>query len=484
MFLSQCALRMYLSSSLRHLTTTRGSCSKLFVGGLSYDTNEPVLKNEFEKYGEVLHVRVICDHKSGKSKGYGFVVFDSEEAAATALASMDNQVKHQKLKTLHLLFRIVTVCNSNSLVQLLLFDVSRRDLRGCHFRFQASEVFERMVRISVLNDALKSMFNAEKRGKRQVMIRPSSKVIIKFLIVMQKHGYIGEFEYVDDHRSGKIVVELNGRLNKCGVISPRFDVGVKEIEGWTARLLPSRQFGYIVLTTSAGIMDHEEARRKNVDSISMAAPPARGRADYDYLIKLLLIGDSGVGKSCLLLRFSDGSFTTSFITTIGIDFKIRTIELDGKRIKLQIWDTAGQERFRTITTAYYRGAMGILLVYDVTDESSFNNIRNWIRNIEQHASDNVNKILVGNKADMDESKRAVPTSKGQALADEYGIKFFETSAKTNLNVEEVFFSIAKDIKQRLTDTDSRAEPATIRISQTDQAAGAGQATQKSACCGT
>ncbi|KAJ4878966.1 40S ribosomal protein S15a-1 [Raphanus sativus] len=126
------------------------------------------------------------------------------------------------------------------------------------------ELKEKMVRISVLNDALKSMFNAEKRGKRQVMIRPSSKVIIKFLIVMQKHGYIGEFEYVDDHRSGKIVVELNGRLNKCGVISPRFDVGVKEIESWTARLLPSRQFGYIVLTTSAGIMDHEEARRKNV----------------------------------------------------------------------------------------------------------------------------------------------------------------------------------------------------------------------------
>ncbi|KAL5669814.1 hypothetical protein ACJX0J_022035, partial [Zea mays] len=98
-----------------------------------------------------------------------------------------------------------------------------------------------MVRVSVLNDALKSMYNAEKIGKRQVMIRPSSKVIIKFLTVMQRHGYIGEFEYVDDHRSGKIVVELNGRLNKCGVISPRFDIGVKDIEGWTARLLPSRQ---------------------------------------------------------------------------------------------------------------------------------------------------------------------------------------------------------------------------------------------------
>ncbi|KAG5550125.1 hypothetical protein RHGRI_015169 [Rhododendron griersonianum] len=191
-----------------------------------------------------------------------------------------------------------------------------------------------------------------------------------------------------------------------------------------------------------------------------------------------------VGKSCLLLRFSDGSFTTSFITTIGIDFKIRTIELDGKRIKLQIWDTAGQERFRTITTAYYRGAMGILLVYDVTDESSFNNIRNWIRNIEQHASDNVNKILVGNKADMDESKRAVPTSKGQALADEYGIKFFETSAKTNLNVEEVFFSIGRDIKQRLAETDSKVEPQAIRINQQDQAGGAAQVAQKSACCGS
>ncbi|KAL3598951.1 hypothetical protein D5086_006869 [Populus alba] len=106
-----------------------------------------------------------------------------------------------------------------------------------------------MVRVSVLNDALKSMYNAEKRGKRQVMIRPSSKVIIKFLLVMQKHGYIGEFEFVDDHRAGKIVVELNGRLNKCGVISPRFDVGVKEIETWTARLLPSRQ-GVVVLFIS------------------------------------------------------------------------------------------------------------------------------------------------------------------------------------------------------------------------------------------
>lgn len=120
-----------------------------------------------------------------------------------------------------------------------------------------------MVRMSVLADALKSINNAEKRGKRQVMIRPSSKVIIKFLTVMMRHGYIGEFEVVDNHRSGKVVVNLTGRLNKCGVISPRFDVPIRKMEKYTSSLLPSRQFGFLVFTTSSGIMDHEEARRKH-----------------------------------------------------------------------------------------------------------------------------------------------------------------------------------------------------------------------------
>jgi len=145
---------------------------------------------------------------------------------------------------------------------------------------------------------------------------------------------------------------------------------------------------------------------------------------YDYLIKLLLIGDSGkeisfvfeqnflnltiftgVGKSCLLLRYSDDSFTSSFITTIGIDFKIKSILCGDSKVKLQIWDTAGQERFRTITTAYYRGAMGILLVYDVSDEESFTNVRNWMRQIDQNAAENVNRILIGNKADVDPTER-------------------------------------------------------------------------------
>uniref|UniRef100_A0A0R3RU64 Ras-related protein Rab-8A n=1 Tax=Elaeophora elaphi TaxID=1147741 RepID=A0A0R3RU64_9BILA len=166
---------------------------------------------------------------------------------------------------------------------------------------------------------------------------------------------------------------------------------------------------------------------------------------YDYLFKLLLIGDSGVGKTCVLFRFSDDSFNNSFISTIGIDFKIRTIELDGKKIKLQIWDTAGQERFRTITTAYYRGAMGIMLVYDITNEKSFDNIKNWIRNIEEHASSDVDRMIIGNKCDVEE-RRQVSRERGEQLAIEYGTKFMETSAKANINVEEAFFTLARDIK--------------------------------------
>merc|ERR1711884_609384 len=125
-----------------------------------------------------------------------------------------------------------------------------------------------MVRMNSLADCLKCINNAEKRGKRQVMVRPCSKVVIRFLTVMMKHGYIGEFEVVDDHRAGKIVINLTGRLNKCGVISPRFDVAINEIEKWTNNLLPSRQFGYVVLTTYGGIMDHEEARGKHLGARS------------------------------------------------------------------------------------------------------------------------------------------------------------------------------------------------------------------------
>uniref|UniRef100_A0A3P8RHQ4 Ras-related protein Rab-13 n=1 Tax=Amphiprion percula TaxID=161767 RepID=A0A3P8RHQ4_AMPPE len=165
---------------------------------------------------------------------------------------------------------------------------------------------------------------------------------------------------------------------------------------------------------------------------------------YDYLLKLLLIGDSGVGKTCLLFRFSEDAFNTTFIATIGIDFKIRTIDIEGKKIKLQDLvsfnlDTAGQERFRTITTAYYRGAMV---------SHSFDNIRNWIRNIEEHASADVEKMVLGNKCDMND-KRQVSRERGEKLAIDYGIKFLETSAKSGINVEEAFFTLATDIMSPL-----------------------------------
>ena len=120
-----------------------------------------------------------------------------------------------------------------------------------------------MTLMSTLNNALSNISGAERRGKRQVLIRPSSKVIVKFLQTMQKHGYIGDFEIIDDHRRGKIVVNLNGRLNKVGVISPRYDISSDNYEKWVGSLLPSRQFGFIVMTTSLGIMDHEEAKKRH-----------------------------------------------------------------------------------------------------------------------------------------------------------------------------------------------------------------------------
>lgn len=165
---------------------------------------------------------------------------------------------------------------------------------------------------------------------------------------------------------------------------------------------------------------------------------------YDLLFKLLLIGDSGVGKTCLLFRFSDDAFNSTFISTIGIDFKIKTVELGGKKIKLQIWDTAGQERFHTITTSYYRGAMGIMLVYDITNAKTFDNISKWLRNIDEHANEDVEKMILGNKCDM-EDKRQVAKDRGDNIAREHGIPFLETSAKANVNVEQAFMELAQAI---------------------------------------
>lgn len=162
----------------------------------------------------------------------------------------------------------------------------------------------------------------------------------------------------------------------------------------------------------------------------------------DFLFKILVVGDSGVGKSCLLLRFVDDTFSESFISTIGVDFKIFTIDIDGKSCKLQIWDTAGQERFRTITTNYYRGAHGIVMVYDVTDMSTFTSIKQWNDEIDIKAQPFVNKLLIGNKCDLP-SRVDVDAVKEYAAS--LNVPFLQTSARDATNVHEAFQVLARKI---------------------------------------
>lgn len=168
--------------------------------------------------------------------------------------------------------------------------------------------------------------------------------------------------------------------------------------------------------------------------------------DYDYLFKFLLIGNSGVGKSCLLLRFTDDTWSSQHISTIGVDFKIRTVEIEGKTIKLQIWDTAGQERFRTITSSYYRGAHGIILVYDITDEESFRDVAHWQQEILRYGSGSpIEILLVGNKCDLGTS-RHVTLKQGQEYAASQQMTFLETSAKDHVNVDQAFLNLAKNVR--------------------------------------
>jgi small GTP-binding protein len=195
---------------------------------------------------------------------------------------------------------------------------------------------------------------------------------------------------------------------------------------------------------------------------------------YDHLFKLLIIGESGVGKTCLLLRFTDDSFTANHLTTIGIDFKIKIINLEEKQIKLQVWDTAGQERFRTITKTYYKGAHGIILTYDVTDENSFKNIRNWVKQIEQNAQSNVCKVLVGNKCDREDRK--ISYEEGAKLASEFKMQFFETSAKSNYNVNETFTFLTKEIL-------NTSDPKPLQGRDSVALGTGGKKKEKKECCG-
>ena len=171
---------------------------------------------------------------------------------------------------------------------------------------------------------------------------------------------------------------------------------------------------------------------------------AKGSEDYEFIFKVLLLGNSNVGKSSLFLRFVDDIWNDTFVPTIGVDFKIKTFDIDEKRIKMQIWDTAGQERFKNIIASYYRGAHGILLIYDVTDKDSFKNLSNWLIEIEKNSSKNVLKVLIGNKTDLEE-KRVISYNQAKEFADSYGLKYIETSAKKNLNVNEAFATLGREL---------------------------------------
>ncbi|KAG5853559.1 ras-related protein Rab-26 [Anguilla anguilla] len=169
---------------------------------------------------------------------------------------------------------------------------------------------------------------------------------------------------------------------------------------------------------------------------------------YDLAFKVMLVGDSGVGKTCLLVRFKDGAFLAgSFISTVGIDFRNKVLSIDGVKVKLQIWDTAGQERFRSVTHAYYRDAHALLLLYDVTNKTSFDNIQAWLTEIHEYAQQDVVLMLLGNKADSTH-QRVVRREEGEKLAKEFGVPFMETSAKSGLNVDLAFTAAAKELKHR------------------------------------
>ncbi|KAM1120493.1 hypothetical protein ACFX13_045344 [Malus domestica] len=206
--------------------------------------------------------------------------------------------------------------------------------------------------------------------------------------------------------------------------------------------------------------------------------------EYDYLFKVVLIGDSGVGKSNLLSRFTRNEFCLESKSTIGVEFATRTLQVEGRTVKAQIWDTAGQERYRAITSAYYRGALGALLVYDVTKPTTFENVSRWLKELRDHADANIVIMMIGNKTDL-KHLRAVATEDAQGYAEREGLSFIETSALEAINVEKAFQTILAEIYRIISKKSlSSGEPtaASVKEGKTIAVTGGSEVNTKKTCC--
>ena len=170
--------------------------------------------------------------------------------------------------------------------------------------------------------------------------------------------------------------------------------------------------------------------------------------NFDYLLKFIIIGDSAVGKSNILLRYTNDSFSNEFQATIGVEFGAKNLTIDGKTYRVQIWDTAGQEQFRSITRAYYKNSVCACVVYDITNKTSFENIKSWLEDCKKKCPKSIYFVLIGNKSDL-ENKREVTYEEGSIYAQKNGMIFFETSAKTGQNINEVFIKSTNDIAKNI-----------------------------------
>ena len=202
----------------------------------------------------------------------------------------------------------------------------------------------------------------------------------------------------------------------------------------------------------------------------------------DFVFKIIIVGEAGVGKSCLLRRFVDQNFTENYVNTIGVDFKVRTVEMMGKTIKLNIWDSAGQERFRTIVNTYYRGARGICLVYDITDPDSFIRLGNWLTDATEQADERAKKMIIGTKTDL-ESHRKVSKEDVQVFADRMNLTAVETSSKNGSNVEAAFLSLTRQLLEDVTDGELENNGENnIQLSGNTQSLDQQNETKKKKCC--